>query len=193
MIVAFSPAANAAVASSARRPVLVARGAATQRPAIHLLLRQARQPQQQHRAPAIGGGGGSGGGGSGGSGGGGNGNDGSNNDPHPLRPFTFAYAAFLLVGGVVAYAKSQSTKSLTAAGGSAVVLALCARGMTGGPAATRGPLMVVAALSAALAYVMAKRYNKTGKVMPAGVTAGLSFGMAIASVQAIGAAASREF
>jgi uncharacterized membrane protein (UPF0136 family) len=143
--------------------------------------------------PAIGGGGGGSGGGGTGGGGGGNGDDSSSNDPHPLRPFTFAYAAFLLVGGVFAYVKSGSTKSLTAAGGSAIVLALCARAMTGAAGATRGPLLVVAALSAVLAYVMGKRYNKTGKMMPAGATAGLSLGMAIASVQSIGAAASREF
>lgn len=182
---------TAARSSCASRPVLLVRLLTTRRPAR---LTSSRQQQQRplQRLPAIGGGGGGSGGGGTGGGGGGNGDD-SSSDPHPLRPFTFAYAAFLLVGGVFAYVKSGSTKSLTAAGGSAIVLALCARAMTGAAGATRGPLLVVAALSAVLAYVMGKRYNKTGKMMPAGVTAGLSLGMAIASVQSIGAAASREF
>jgi uncharacterized membrane protein (UPF0136 family) len=139
-------------------------------------------------ARAIGGGGGGGGGGGSGGGGSGGGGGGGNNEPHPLRPVAFAYAAFLLVGGIFAYVKSSSTKSLTAAGGSAVVIALAARSLTGGPAATRGPLIVIAAMSAVLAYVMSKRYSKTRKMMPAGVTAGLSLGMALASASQVAGA-----
>jgi len=91
----------------------------------------------------------------------------------------------LLAGGVIAYVKTSSTKSLTAAGGSAVVLALAANAMRGGPAAVRAPLVVVAVMSALLAYVMGKRYAKTKKIMPAGVTAGLSLGMALAATSQV--------
>lgn len=165
-------------ALSLSRPSLGAAGAPTRR----FFLAPSPSPLSVARATSGGGGGASGGGGSGGSGGGG-GDDGQ--QPHPLRPFTFAYAAFLLAGGIIAYVKSSSTKSLTAAGGSAVVLAFAANAMKGGPAAVRAPLVVVAVMSALLAYVMGKRYAKTKKVMPAGVTAGLSFGMALAAASQV--------
>jgi hypothetical protein len=55
---------------------------------------------------------------------------------------------------VFAFAKKGSTKSLTAAGGSALILALAARSMAG-PAA-RGSVAVALAVSVLLTIVMAR-------------------------------------
>ena len=108
------------------------------------------------RAASGGGGGGSGSGGfgGGGSGGGGSSGGGGGGDAHPMRPWTFAYAAFLLAGGAFAYAKKGSTKSLTSAGGAALILALAARSMVG--SAAKGSVCVALAVAVMLAVVMAR-------------------------------------
>lgn len=85
------------------------------------------------------GGSGSGPSGGGGSGGGSNGdgmNDagGDNGGKHMMQPWTYAFAAFLAAGGIFAFVKAGSTKSLTSSCSAAVILALCARSMAG-PAA----------------------------------------------------------
>lgn len=87
------------------------------------------------------------------------------------------------VGGLFAFAKAGSTKSLTSAGGAALILALSARGMVGG--AARGSVAVCLALSLLLTVVMAGRYSRTRKLMPAGLTAVVSICMSAAYLLAI--------
>jgi uncharacterized membrane protein (UPF0136 family) len=81
-------------------------------------------------------------------------------------------------GGVLAYFKAGSTKSLTMAGGSALILALSGRKMVG--AAARVNLGVAAAIAGLLSVVMCSRYARTRKLMPAGVTAAASVCMTAA-------------
>lgn len=128
--------------------------------------------------PPGGGGGTAGGGGGGGAGGSGGG--GSGGEPHPMRPWTFLYAAFLAAGGVFAYVKKGSAKSLTSAGGSALILALAARSMVG--AAARGSVAVALAVSLLLTLVMSRRYQNSRKIMPAGMAAGVSLLMSAAYI-----------
>lgn len=57
----------------------------------------------------------------------------------------------------MAYVKKGSTKSLTAAGGSALILALTARTMAG--ASAKGAIGVALAVSILLTIVMAREYG----------------------------------
>lgn len=134
---------------------------------------------------AAGGGGGAGAGagglGGGGSGGGGSGDassGGGSQQPHPLRLWTFGYAALLALGGAAGYVKAGSTKSLTSALGSALILGLSARTMVG--AGAKSPIAVCFAVALLLSVVMANRYKRSRRVMPAGVAAGASIAMSLA-------------
>eukprot|EP00878_Enallax_costatus_P010811 GHUV01011289.1.p1 GENE.GHUV01011289.1~~GHUV01011289.1.p1 ORF type:complete len:111 (+),score=27.45 GHUV01011289.1:176-508(+) len=94
--------------------------------------------------------------------------------------FSPIYAAVLALGGIAGYIAKGSTESLTAGLVSAAILALCSHlslknynaGRTCKPA-TAVSLIVAAGLT----YVMYARYVRTHKLMPAGITAGISAGM----------------
>ncbi|KAL4436505.1 hypothetical protein ABPG75_003644 [Micractinium tetrahymenae] len=90
------------------------------------------------------------------------------------------YALLLAVGGLVGYLTKGSIASLGGGMGSAVVLSVCTyvslqayhKGQLCQPAT-----LVSLVISAALAWVMWQRYSRTGKLMPAGMVAGLSAAM----------------
>jgi uncharacterized membrane protein (UPF0136 family) len=84
----------------------------------------------------------------------------------------------LAAGGVMAYVKKGSTKSLTSAGGAALILALSSRTMLGPQA--KGSIAVCLAIALLLSVIMCGRYSRTRKMMPAGVTAGVSLAMSAA-------------
>ncbi|KAF6261443.1 transmembrane proteins 14C-domain-containing protein [Scenedesmus sp. NREL 46B-D3] len=146
--------------------------------ALHAL--KPRQNSWVVSAASFGGSGSSGS--SGGSGGGGGASGGSSSgdagSPHRMRPWTLAYALLLAAGGVVAYVKKGSAKSLTSAGGAALILALSARTMAGPQA--KGSIAVCLAIALLLSVIMCGRYSRTRKVMPAGMTAGVSLAMSAA-------------
>jgi uncharacterized membrane protein (UPF0136 family) len=119
-----------------------------------------------------GGSGGSVGSGGGGSSGGGGGDD---EQPHPMRLWTLAFAALLVVGGGLAFVRKGSAKSLGASASAAVILALCAKAMVG-PGA-QGPARVAFGLALLLGIVMVRRFTESKKVMPAGMVAGLSLSL----------------
>eukprot|EP00197_Chlamydomonas_leiostraca_P002250 CAMPEP_0202858656 /NCGR_PEP_ID=MMETSP1391-20130828/1091_1 /ASSEMBLY_ACC=CAM_ASM_000867 /TAXON_ID=1034604 /ORGANISM="Chlamydomonas leiostraca, Strain SAG 11-49" /LENGTH=181 /DNA_ID=CAMNT_0049537591 /DNA_START=54 /DNA_END=599 /DNA_ORIENTATION=+ len=149
------------------------------RPAVTLSSPAQRlQAAPQHPRPILaraGGDGGSGSG-SGGSGGSSGGSGGSGSEgAHPMRPWTFAFAVFLAVGGAMGYVKQGSTKSLGGGLSGALILALAARAMVG-PGAAAGA-RVGLGVCALLAAFFVSRYARTKKVFPAGVGAGLSLGM----------------
>lgn len=83
----------------------------------------------------------------------------------------------LALGGVTGYVVSGSSESLLAGLGSATIIAMCAyaslqhyhKGLLCRPATAISLVM-----SSLLVYAMAKRYQSTGKVMPAGIVAILS-------------------
>lgn len=74
--------------------------------------------------------------------------------------------------------KKGSSKSLSSAAGAALILALSARTMVGAQA--KGSIAVCLALAVLLSVIMSGRYSRTRKMMPAGVTAGLSLMMSAA-------------
>ncbi|KIY94833.1 hypothetical protein MNEG_13128 [Monoraphidium neglectum] len=86
-------------------------------------------------------------------------------------------------GGAAAFAKKGSTKSLTAAGGSALILALAARTMVGSGA--KGAIAVALAVSVLLTLVMSRRYQASRKFMPAGLTAATSLLISAAYIGAL--------
>jgi uncharacterized membrane protein (UPF0136 family) len=94
--------------------------------------------------------------------------------------FSPIYAVLLAIGGVAGYITKGSMASLGAGLGSAALLGLMSKwsldsyhkGKACKPA-TAVSLLVAAGLT----YVMYERYSATGKLMPAGLTAGLSAAM----------------
>lgn len=94
--------------------------------------------------------------------------------------FSPIYAVLLAIGGVAGYLTKGSMVSLGAGLGSAALLGLMSKwsldsyhkGKACKPA-TAISLLVAAGLT----YVMYERYSATGKLMPAGLTAGLSAAM----------------
>jgi uncharacterized membrane protein (UPF0136 family) len=94
--------------------------------------------------------------------------------------FSPIYAVLLAIGGVAGYVTKGSMTSLGAGLGSAALLGLMSKwslhsyhkGKACKPA-TAISLLVAAGLT----YVMYERYSATGKLMPAGLTAGLSAAM----------------
>eukprot|EP00877_Chromochloris_zofingiensis_P012967 jgi/Chrzof1/7924/Cz02g41140.t1 len=137
------------------------------------------RPARPSLSCAAGGGAGSSGGVTGGGGAGGSGSS-SSGGPHPMRLWTFVYAAVLAAGGMMGYVKKGSVKSLTSAGGAALILALTARTMSG-PGA-RGAVFVGLAVSLLLTVAMSGRFRRTGKFMPAGLIAGVSLLMSAAYI-----------
>lgn len=98
--------------------------------------------------------------------------------PHPPLLAPRAIPAPSAVGGAFAFIKKGSTKSLMSAGGSALILALAGRSMVG--ATAKSSVFVALAVAVLLTVVMAGRFQRTGKVMPAGMMAGSSLAMSIA-------------
>ncbi|GAB4843882.1 Protein FATTY ACID EXPORT 7 [Ancistrocladus abbreviatus] len=96
-------------------------------------------------------------------------------DMSTSQKLTLGYAALVGVGGVMGYLKRGSTMSLVAGGLSASALSYVYTELPKRPtfASTLG-LGVSAALLGAMGY----RFQKTGKIFPAGVVCLLSLGMA---------------
>ena len=102
------------------------------------------------------------------------------NPHHPMRsPFLLPFFRFA-VGGTIAFVKAGSQKSLTSAMGAALILTLSGRKMLLGSA--RGSIAVCLAISVFLSIIMAGRYSRSRKVMPAGMTAAASIGMSAAYI-----------
>ncbi|KAL6544464.1 Protein FATTY ACID EXPORT 5 [Orobanche minor] len=96
--------------------------------------------------------------------------------------FTIPYGILLVCGGVIGYAKKGSTASL--AGGLGTGLPLILAGYLSLHAYHRHKhsyfaLILQLAVAAILTFVMGQRYMQTGKIMPAGVVAGISVVMAV--------------
>lgn len=109
--------------------------------------------------------GGDGGGGGGGGGGDSGGDSGSSPAGGPLRIMTVIFALAVIGGGSFAYIKKGSKMSLRASAGVGGAL-LTAAWLMGSYSTAGVSLALVTTVS--LAVVMGKRYQASGKVMPAG-------------------------
>lgn len=116
-----------------------------------------------------------GGNGSGGDGGEGKSGNGGQGEGEPgdkkkkmstSQKLTLAYATLVGVGGVIGYAKSKSTKSLIAGGGSSLVLYYVSTQLPANPVFASAVGLGVSLL---LLAVMGIRFKKSGKFFPAGV------------------------
>ncbi|WVF69897.1 hypothetical protein IAT40_004680 [Kwoniella sp. CBS 6097] len=87
----------------------------------------------------------------------------------------YVYAALLGLGGLMGGIKRGSTISLVAGLGSAVAAGYGANRVSNNPYDVNPSLYTASALFVLMLY----RFAKTGKVMPAGLVAALSLGMAI--------------
>ncbi|GAX80351.1 hypothetical protein CEUSTIGMA_g7790.t1 [Chlamydomonas eustigma] len=96
---------------------------------------------------------------------------------HPMRVWTFIFAALLAAGGAIAYVRKGSTQSLGASLGASFILLLCARSMVGATALSSA--RVAFGLSLLLGIAMANRYTSSKKIMPAGLVAGSSLLLSI--------------
>ena len=86
--------------------------------------------------------------------------------------FLLVFGLFSIAGGVMGFVKARSNASLIA-GGLAGVLLLVAGYLCGASASLAGPILGLV-LCVALAGRFVPAYNKTKKMMPAGVMAALS-------------------
>ncbi|KAL3639958.1 Protein FATTY ACID EXPORT 5 [Castilleja foliolosa] len=96
--------------------------------------------------------------------------------------FTIPYGLLLVFGGVIGYAKKGSTASL--AGGAATGLLLILAGYLSLQAFHKRKNSYFAfilefAIATLLTFVMGKRYTQSGRIMPAGIVAGISIVMAL--------------
>ncbi|KAL3636764.1 Protein FATTY ACID EXPORT 6 [Castilleja foliolosa] len=96
--------------------------------------------------------------------------------------FTIPYGLLLVCGGVIGFAKKGSTASL--AGGAGTGLLLILAGYLSLQAFHKRKnsyfaLILQLAIAALLTFVMGKRYAQSGKIMPAGIVAGISVVMAL--------------
>lgn len=87
----------------------------------------------------------------------------------------YLYAALVGVGGLVGYIKKGSKYSLAAGLIFALLMSTC--GFVMGDPSNNISVWAAIVLSGALFYVMGKRYANSKKIMPAGLTAGVSFVM----------------
>ncbi|KAL8505587.1 hypothetical protein ACS0TY_016723 [Phlomoides rotata] len=95
--------------------------------------------------------------------------------------FTIPYGLLLLCGGVIGYAKKGSTASL--GGGAGAGFLLIFAGYLSLQAFHKHKnsyfaLILETVIAAALSFIMGQRYMQTGKIMPAGIVAGISIVMA---------------
>ncbi|KAG0555240.1 hypothetical protein M758_12G157300 [Ceratodon purpureus] len=134
----------------------------------------------------AGGNGGSGDGNDGGSGGRGDGDgDGDGGDGEEAKKklaglsmsqkLTLAYAILVGVGGIMGFAKTGSSKSLMAGGGSALILYYVFLNLPTKPIMSS---IIGLGISGLLLFVMGSRYSESGKVFPAGVVSLYSLVMA---------------
>ena len=89
---------------------------------------------------------------------------------------SYLYGAMLILGGAMGAMKG-STASLMAGGGSGVAviaLELTLAGLANAGGARNAVQAVQLTLTGGLLYVMGGRYMASGKIMPAGIVAGLS-------------------
>ncbi|GFP98133.1 hypothetical protein PHJA_001957300 [Phtheirospermum japonicum] len=92
--------------------------------------------------------------------------------------FTIPYGLLLVCGGVIGYAKKGSAASL--AGGAGTGLLLILAGYLSLQAYHKRKnsyfaLILELAIAALLTFVMGKRYTQSGKIMPAGIVAGIRY------------------
>lgn len=108
---------------------------------------------------------GGGDGGKGGSGGRGWGGRGDGNGDEPMVPWTYAFALFVVAGGVAAYVRKGSSQSLVVSIGVSVLL-LIAASLMGVPTSKVGTILALAT-AVCLAALMGIKAKNTGKVVPA--------------------------
>lgn len=120
-------------------------------------------------------------GGSGG-GGGGDGSEGEGDGEKKKKAgmsmaqkLTLAYAILVGVGGIMGFAKSGSSKSLMAGGGSASILYYVFLNLPSNPVLASA---IGLGISGLLLFIMGSRYLESGKVFPAGVVSLFSLVMA---------------
>jgi uncharacterized membrane protein (UPF0136 family) len=70
-----------------------------------------------------------------------------------MKPWTYAYAAFMAAGGAMAYAKAKSTKSLASGLSAGAILLVCATQL-GGPHSMNALRVAFGALSVWLSLFM---------------------------------------
>lgn len=128
--------------------------------------------------PAYGISGGNGGGITGGGGGGGSGG-GSGGDP--MKGFTYLFGLGILTGGLIAWYKKGSSKSLIVSSGVGVLLFLSAS-LMGRPGSNIGTLLAFGTCLA-LCGLMGYRSYTSGKLMPAGIISALSAAMSAGYVR----------
>ncbi|KAF6248580.1 transmembrane proteins 14C-domain-containing protein [Scenedesmus sp. NREL 46B-D3] len=96
--------------------------------------------------------------------------------------FTPIYAVLLAIGGVAGYITKGSIASLGAGLSSAALLGLMSRWSLDAyhkGEANKTATLISLLIAAGLTYVMYERYSRTGRLMPAGLTAGLSAAMTV--------------
>ncbi|GER54881.1 transmembrane proteins 14C [Striga asiatica] len=96
--------------------------------------------------------------------------------------FTIPYGILLVAGGVIGYVKKGSAASLGGGAGTGLLLILAGYLSLQAYHKRRNSyfaLFLELAVAAMLTYVMGQRYMKTGKIMPAGIVAGISVVMAV--------------
>ncbi|KAG7671917.1 hypothetical protein Ndes2526B_g07153 [Nannochloris sp. 'desiccata'] len=108
-------------------------------------------------------------GGRGGRGGGGRGGGGGGD---PMKGFTYLFAILLFGAGLMAYFKKGSSTSLMISSAMSVML-LVSASLMGNPTYRVGTFLALATCMI-LASVMGKRSKESGKLIPAGLVAGLS-------------------
>ncbi|PIN26907.1 putative membrane protein [Handroanthus impetiginosus] len=90
---------------------------------------------------------------------------------------TIPYGLLLVCGGIIEYAKKGSTASLAGGLGTGVLLVLAGYLSLQAYHKRKNSyfaLILETALAAILTWVMGQRYMQTGKIMPAGIVAGIS-------------------
>ncbi|KAG0584614.1 hypothetical protein KC19_3G222600 [Ceratodon purpureus] len=91
------------------------------------------------------------------------------------QKLTLAYAVLVGVGGLMGFAKSGSSKSLMAGGGSASILYYVFLNLPSNPVLASA---IGLGISGMLLFIMGSRYMESGKVFPAGVVSLFSLVMA---------------
>ncbi|EPS68413.1 hypothetical protein M569_06356 [Genlisea aurea] len=96
--------------------------------------------------------------------------------------FTIPYGLLLVLGGVFGFVKKGSTASLAGGAGTGALLILAGYLSLQAFHKKRNSysaLILETGIAGLLTWIMGQRYAETGKIMPAGMVAGLSFVMAV--------------